>query len=155
MLTTVVYLQYTVIIIITRLHNMWILNNHQSICAACVVVQVSTHGYSQNDILVWNYPTMERLGRLTGHTTRVLYLVSTCWPIEYNVSTLVQSAFSNESDNIAVFLNTFLSSLQACSPDGESIVTGAGDETLRFWRIFQKPEEFVCIVLANMIATNE
>ena len=24
----------------------------------------------------------------------------------------------------------------AASPDGQSIVTGAGDETLRFWKIF-------------------
>jgi len=24
------------------------------------------------------------------------------------------------------------------SPDGESIVTGAGDETLRFWNVFNK-----------------
>ena len=24
------------------------------------------------------------------------------------------------------------------SPDGESIVTGAGDETLRFWNVFSK-----------------
>lgn len=24
----------------------------------------------------------------------------------------------------------------AMSPDGESIVTGAGDETLRFWKLF-------------------
>jgi len=28
--------------------------------------------------------------------------------------------------------------LQAMSPDGESIVTGAGDETLRFWNVFNK-----------------
>ena len=28
--------------------------------------------------------------------------------------------------------------LQATSPDDESIVTGAGDETLRFWSIFNK-----------------
>ena len=26
----------------------------------------------------------------------------------------------------------------AMSPDGESIVTGAGDETLRFWKAFPK-----------------
>uniref|UniRef100_A0A0R3Q7A7 WD_REPEATS_REGION domain-containing protein n=1 Tax=Brugia timori TaxID=42155 RepID=A0A0R3Q7A7_9BILA len=26
----------------------------------------------------------------------------------------------------------------AMSPDGESIVTGAGDETLRFWHVFSK-----------------
>jgi len=28
--------------------------------------------------------------------------------------------------------------VQAMSPDGESIVTGAGDETLRFWNVFNK-----------------
>jgi cell division cycle 20-like protein 1, cofactor of APC complex len=28
----------------------------------------------------------------------------------------------------------------AMSPDGETIVTGAGDETLRFWNAFQKRE---------------
>ncbi|KAE9459475.1 hypothetical protein C3L33_08599, partial [Rhododendron williamsianum] len=54
---------------------------------------VSTHGYSQNQIVVWRYPTMSKLATLTGHTYRVLYL--------------------------------------AISPDGQTIVTGAGDETLR------------------------
>eukprot|EP01133_Synstelium_polycarpum_P013909 gene13909-16409_t len=56
---------------------------------------VSTHGYSQNQITVWSYPTMSEVATLTGHTTRVLYL--------------------------------------AVSPDGQTIVTGAGDQTLRFW----------------------
>eukprot|EP01120_Amphizonella_sp_Union-15-10_P006404 TRINITY_DN2041_c0_g1_i1.p1 TRINITY_DN2041_c0_g1~~TRINITY_DN2041_c0_g1_i1.p1 ORF type:complete len:481 (-),score=85.84 TRINITY_DN2041_c0_g1_i1:36-1478(-) len=59
---------------------------------------VSTHGYSQNQIVVWSYPSMSQVVQLTGHTTRVLYL--------------------------------------AVSPDGQTIVTGAGDETLRFWNIF-------------------
>jgi WD40 repeat protein len=27
----------------------------------------------------------------------------------------------------------------ATSPDGQTIVTGAGDETLRFWSVFQPP----------------
>lgn len=27
------------------------------------------------------------------------------------------------------------------SPDGESIVTGAGDETLRFWHVFSKSNQ--------------
>ena len=31
-----------------------------------------------------------------------------------------------------------LSIFQAMSPDGEAIVTGAGDETLRFWNVFSK-----------------
>ncbi|KAM7262734.1 hypothetical protein ACFE04_000417 [Oxalis oulophora] len=59
---------------------------------------VSTHGYSQNQIMVWKYPSMAKVATLTGHSLRVLYL--------------------------------------AMSPDGQTIVTGAGDETLRFWNIF-------------------
>ena len=61
---------------------------------------VSTHGYSQNQIVVWKYPSMTQVASLTGHTYRVLYL--------------------------------------AMSPDGRVVVTGAGDETLRFWNIFGK-----------------
>uniref|UniRef100_A0A3B5BD96 Fizzy-related protein homolog n=1 Tax=Stegastes partitus TaxID=144197 RepID=A0A3B5BD96_9TELE len=61
---------------------------------------VSTHGYSQNQILVWKYPALTQMVKLTGHSYRVLYL--------------------------------------AMSPDGEAIVTGAGDETLRFWNVFSK-----------------
>jgi cell division cycle 20-like protein 1 (cofactor of APC complex) len=64
---------------------------------------VSTHGYSQNQIIVWKYPKMEQVVSLTGHTYRVLYL--------------------------------------AMSPDGQVIVTGAGDETLRFWNAFKKKEK--------------
>ncbi|KAI4327033.1 hypothetical protein L6164_019537 [Bauhinia variegata] len=63
---------------------------------------VSTHGYSQNQIIVWRYPNMSKLATLTGHTYRVLYL--------------------------------------AISPDGQTIVTGAGDETLRFWNVFPSPK---------------
>ncbi|KAF6200071.1 hypothetical protein GE061_006372 [Apolygus lucorum] len=61
---------------------------------------VSTHGYSQNQILLWKYPSLTQVSKLTGHSFRVLYL--------------------------------------AVSPCGESIVTGAGDETLRFWNVFSK-----------------
>jgi len=61
---------------------------------------VSTHGYSQNQITVWSYPSLHQVATLTGHSMRVLYL--------------------------------------ATSPDGQTIVTGAGDETLRFWSIFPK-----------------
>lgn len=61
---------------------------------------VSTHGYSQNQIVVWKYPSLQQVVSLTGHTYRVLYL--------------------------------------AMSPDGSVIVTGAGDETLRFWKVFDR-----------------
>jgi cell division cycle 20-like protein 1 (cofactor of APC complex) len=63
---------------------------------------VSTHGYSQNQITIWSYPSLNQIATLTGHTMRVLYL--------------------------------------SVSPDGQTIVTGAGDETLRFWSIFPKPK---------------
>ncbi|KAJ5377328.1 WD repeat-containing protein srw1 [Penicillium cataractarum] len=61
---------------------------------------ISTHGYSQNQIVIWKYPRMEQVVSLTGHTFRVLYL--------------------------------------AMSPDGQTVVTGAGDETLRFWKIYDR-----------------
>ncbi|KAL8520382.1 hypothetical protein ACS0TY_011058 [Phlomoides rotata] len=71
---------------------------------------VSTHGYSQNQIIVWRYPTMSKLATLTGHTYRVLYL--------------------------------------AISPDGQTIVTGAGDETLRFWNVFPSPKSQVSTLIS-------
>lgn len=61
---------------------------------------VSTHGVTQNLVVLWKYPSMQPLAKLLGHGQRVLYL--------------------------------------SMSPDGESIVTGSGDETLRFWSIFPK-----------------
>ncbi|KAI8611992.1 WD40-repeat-containing domain protein [Chytriomyces sp. MP71] len=72
---------------------------------------VSTHGFSQNQVVVWKVEGdgggdagvgISPLATLTGHTMRVLYL--------------------------------------AVSPDNQNIVTGAGDETLRFWSVFGKVE---------------
>ncbi|TGZ81670.1 WD40 repeat-like protein [Ascodesmis nigricans] len=71
---------------------------------------VSTHGFSENQIVVWKYPSMNQVVTLTGHTYRVLYL--------------------------------------AMSPDGQVIVTGAGDETLRFWNCFAKNKNESRISLA-------
>jgi cell division cycle 20-like protein 1 (cofactor of APC complex) len=61
---------------------------------------VSTHGYSDNAVVVWKYPSLKKISTLTGHSLRVLYL--------------------------------------AMNPESDTIVTGAGDETLRFWKIFPK-----------------
>jgi cell division cycle 20, cofactor of APC complex len=66
---------------------------------------VSSHGYSQNQLIVWKYPSMTKIAELKGHTSRVLQL--------------------------------------AQSPDGETVVSGAGDETLRFWKIFEKQNKVV------------
>ena len=76
---------------------------------------VSTHGYSDNAIVVWKYPSMKKVTALTGHTMRVLYL--------------------------------------AMSPDGENIVTGAGDETLRFWNVFP-PKKETKAVTSSILPSN-
>ena len=34
---------------------------------------VTGHGYSQNQLTVWKYPTMTRLAELTGHQVRNRY----------------------------------------------------------------------------------
>lgn len=61
---------------------------------------VSTHGYTENNIIIWKYPSMQQVAALKGHSYRVLYL--------------------------------------SMSPDGKTIVTGAGDETLRLWSVFEE-----------------
>lgn len=49
--------------------------------SAFSICQVSTHGYSQNQILVWKYPSLTQVAKLTGHSYRVLYLVSLYWQV--------------------------------------------------------------------------
>lgn len=59
---------------------------------------VTSHGFSQNQLTVWKYPSLVRMAELKGHTSRVLHM--------------------------------------ALSPDGQTVVSGAADETLRFWKVF-------------------
>lgn len=62
---------------------------------------LSSHGFAENQLCLWKYPSMVKTKELKGHTSRVLHL--------------------------------------AASPDGRTVVSGAGDETLRFWDIFAPP----------------
>ena len=34
---------------------------------------VSSHGYANHEIIIWKYPSMERVAELMGHTERVLH----------------------------------------------------------------------------------
>jgi WD40 repeat protein len=61
---------------------------------------VTTHGYSDNLILLWDSDTLDVKATLKGHKDRVIYL--------------------------------------STGPDLQKIVTGAGDETIRFWDVFTK-----------------
>lgn len=59
---------------------------------------LSSHGFTQNQLTLWKYPSMVKVADLTGHQSRVLHM--------------------------------------AVSPDGNTVVSGAADETLRFWKVF-------------------
>ncbi|CAN1286229.1 Cell division cycle 20.1, cofactor of APC complex [Linum perenne] len=63
---------------------------------------LSSHGFTQNQLTLWKYPSMVKTAELTGHTSRVLFM--------------------------------------AQSPDGCTVASAAGDETLRFWNVFGDPE---------------
>jgi cell division cycle protein 20 (cofactor of APC complex) len=59
---------------------------------------LSSHGFTQNQLTLWKYPSLTKVADLTGHQSRVLHM--------------------------------------AVSPDGNTVVSGAADETLRFWKVF-------------------
>ncbi|SSD60024.1 related to APC/C activator protein CDH1 [Saccharomycodes ludwigii] len=61
---------------------------------------LTTHGYSNFQLTLWDYPTMNPIVTLKGHSFRVLHLT--------------------------------------LSADGTTVVSGAGDETLRYWKLFEK-----------------
>lgn len=63
---------------------------------------LSSHGFTQNQLTLWKYPSMVKTAELMGHTSRVLFM--------------------------------------AQSPDGCTVASAAGDETLRFWNVFGTPE---------------
>ncbi|KAL0249400.1 hypothetical protein GEMRC1_004632 [Eukaryota sp. GEM-RC1] len=64
---------------------------------------ISSHGYRNNEINVWKYPSMVKVGQMKGHTARVLNL--------------------------------------ALSPDGETLVSAAADESIQFWKAFEQKEK--------------
>jgi len=59
---------------------------------------ITSHGFSENQLSLWKYPSLKKITDLTGHTSRVLHT--------------------------------------AMSPDGQTVVSAAGDETIRFWKCF-------------------
>ncbi|VYS68136.1 unnamed protein product [Arabidopsis thaliana] len=62
---------------------------------------LSAHGFTQNQLTLWKYPSMVKMAELNGHTSRVLFM--------------------------------------AQSPDGCTVASAAGDETLRLWNVFGEP----------------
>jgi len=64
---------------------------------------LSSHGFSQNQLSVWKYPSLVKLADLNGHQARVLHT--------------------------------------SLSPDGTTVCSAAADETIRFWKVWDKKDE--------------
>lgn len=60
---------------------------------------LSTHGFPDNTISLWSYPSLEKIYDVPAHDSRVL--------------------------------------CSSLSPDGTTVATGAGDENLKFWKIWE------------------
>lgn len=111
---------------------------------------VSTHGYSggrvQNQIMVWRYMNPHAHGPVGIHSTAA----HTSGGMNAAASTSSLSSMSSPSTDILGGDDAGVGSMVlqplatltghtmrvlylAMAPDGDTIVTGAGDETLRFW----------------------
>ena len=99
---------------------------------------LSSHGFTQNQLTLWKYPSMVKIAELTGHTSRVLFMS------QVHIKLLYFILFYDDRNVIFyLFLASYfnfngLSFLQ--SPDGCTVASAAGDETLRFWNVFGTPE---------------
>ncbi|KAJ3329807.1 substrate-specific activator of APC-dependent proteolysis, partial [Blyttiomyces sp. JEL0837] len=69
---------------------------------------VSTHGFSHNEVIIWKFQNQH----------------------DKKNPTMSQMAVLTGHTMRVLYL--------AVSPDSQNIVTGAGDETLRFWNVFEK-----------------
>ena len=85
---------------------------------------ISSHGYSQNQLCLWSYPSMCKMTELTVRTTRLLTTF---------LDRLMRAFLTVLQGHTARVLH------MAVSPDGETVVSGAADETLRFWKAFAPP----------------
>lgn len=63
---------------------------------------VSSHGFADNQLIFWRYPSMTKLAEISAHDSRILHM--------------------------------------SISPDHSTIVTGAADENLKFWKAFDRKD---------------
>lgn len=115
----------------------WNRNHHYSreIC--------SSHGYSENQLILWKYPTMTKIKELTGHTARVLNMdispdgksVVSAGADEtlrfWNIFDTYTSSSSSLSSSLSSSTSSISSSLSAVF-DGSSGANGKGIVELAF-----------------------
>jgi cell division cycle 20, cofactor of APC complex len=84
----------------------------------------SSHGYSENQLVLWKYPTMTKIKELTGHTARVLNM---------DISADGTSVVSAGADETLRFWNVFEDSSSSVSHRSGSMMMGdlLGGHTIR------------------------
>lgn len=92
---------------------------------------VSTHGFPGNGVVGWGYPPSSSSGSGTGSGSGVAAAAGTSGsrgttPIPTPSPKLFEIRDAHDSRVL----------FSALSPNGEVLVTGAGDENLKFWRIW-------------------
>lgn len=95
---------------------------------------LSTHGYPTNALMLHAYPSMERVSVSSSSLTSVVNLTN-------------QVAEIRDAHDQRVLYT-------ALSPAGDVVVTGAGDEALKFWRIWDSvcllPLRVVCLLIVKL-----
>lgn len=112
---------------------------------------VSTHGHPDHSVVVWRFSDMLKLAILEGAVDncfrgRNLFIVSqSAGPCRDVNDKMHPHVLSRAIDEARVARSAPFASFAgheervlylAASPNGQNIITGAGDETLRFWNIF-------------------
>lgn len=92
---------------------------------------VSSHGFSHNQLILWKYPTMQKIQEFTGHTSRVLHLAK---------SPDGETICSGSADETLRFWNLFSSSkpssssmrlLDGINKDGKMLLNNNNNLLLR------------------------
>jgi cell division cycle protein 20 (cofactor of APC complex) len=94
---------------------------------------LSGHGFSQNQLSLWKYPSMARMADLTGHTSRVLHMA-----VSPDGNT-VRPSIHPDPLRAAACAATYSHAWPGVSVTRNvryQVVSAAADETLRFWRVF-------------------
>lgn len=91
---------------------------------------LSSHGFMQNQLTLWMYPSMVKIAELTGHNQSSFH----------GSGNKMDLILVNVSEYQIFICSNILDQLFWQSPDGRTVATAAGDETLKFWNAFGMPE---------------